>query len=190
MNLPNILTLMRVVLTFTTTTLLFINYQYFASIAVVVFFIAGITDWFDGYIARKYNIITNDIFDFNYNLKFDKILCNYPWGIRFEKYELDYIIDKISKMKFNWNKISNSSADWLFIDALLTLMSDSGKAAAIMTGGPLFKINDENFRKDLIENHLIESVIKLPVVTNYTSLDQYLVVFSNNNDKVILVDLS
>ncbi len=59
MNLPNILTLMRVVLTFTTTTLLFINYQYFASIAVVVFFIAGITDWFDGYIARKYKIITN-----------------------------------------------------------------------------------------------------------------------------------
>lgn len=59
MNLPNILTLMRVVMTFATTILLFIDIQYFASVAMIVYFFAGITDWFDGYIARKYNIVTN-----------------------------------------------------------------------------------------------------------------------------------
>ncbi len=58
MNLPNILTLLRIILTFATTAMLFIDVKYFASAAVLVFFIAGITDWFDGYIARKYNIIT------------------------------------------------------------------------------------------------------------------------------------
>ncbi|MBO5255454.1 MAG: CDP-alcohol phosphatidyltransferase family protein, partial [Opitutales bacterium] len=59
MNLPNILTLMRVVLTFATTVLLFIDIQYFATSALIVYFVAGITDWFDGYIARKCNIVTN-----------------------------------------------------------------------------------------------------------------------------------
>ena len=59
MNLPNILTFMRVVLTFEVTPLLFIDIQYFAFAGIVVYFIASITDWFDGYIARKYNIVTN-----------------------------------------------------------------------------------------------------------------------------------
>ena len=59
MNLPNILTLMRVVLTFATTVLLFIDIQYFATSALIVYFVAGLTDWFDGYIARKCNIVTN-----------------------------------------------------------------------------------------------------------------------------------
>lgn len=59
MNLPNILTLMRVVLTFATAVLLFIDIQYFATGALIVYFVAGITDWFDGYIARKCNIVTN-----------------------------------------------------------------------------------------------------------------------------------
>ena len=58
MNLPNTLTLLRVVLTFLSATLLFVNIQYFATAAFIVYFVAGITDWFDGYFARKYNIVT------------------------------------------------------------------------------------------------------------------------------------
>ena len=58
MNLPNILTFMRMLLTFATAVLLFVDIQYFAAAAFAVYFIAGISDWFDGYIARKYNIVT------------------------------------------------------------------------------------------------------------------------------------
>lgn len=58
MNLPNILTLLRVVLTFLAAALMFVDIQYFATSAFVVYFVAGITDWFDGYFARKYNIVT------------------------------------------------------------------------------------------------------------------------------------
>lgn len=58
MNLPNFLTLLRVLLTFSVAALLFVDVQGFATSAFVIYVFAGATDWFDGYIARKYNIVT------------------------------------------------------------------------------------------------------------------------------------
>ncbi len=59
MNLPNILTTARVVLTFATAGLLLADGQCLSSIAFVLYTAGGITDWFDGYIARKCKIVTN-----------------------------------------------------------------------------------------------------------------------------------
>lgn len=56
MNLPNLLTMIRFFLV-----IVFV-YLFAASqtiAALVIFFIAGITDILDGYIARKYNMVTN-----------------------------------------------------------------------------------------------------------------------------------
>lgn len=141
-------------------------------------------------LSNNYEIITNDLFNLDFNQKFDKVFCNYPWGYRVEKYQLDFIKEKMNDMRFNWNRISNSSFDWSFIDIMLTMMKDSGKAATIMTPGPLFKVSDELFRKDLIDNKLIESIIKLPVFTKYTTIDQYLIIFSKDNEKIKFVDLA
>lgn len=58
MNIPNFLTALRVVLSFVTAILLCVGCKYFALAAFVLFVIAGTTDWFDGYIARKYNSVT------------------------------------------------------------------------------------------------------------------------------------
>ncbi len=60
MNLPNKLTISRIILVPVFTALFFItaipcNYVFSA----VVFAIAAFTDFLDGYIARKYNIVTN-----------------------------------------------------------------------------------------------------------------------------------
>lgn len=61
MNLPNKLTLFRVILIpFFVTFLLLENVHFtFRWIALALFCIASITDFFDGRIARKYNLITN-----------------------------------------------------------------------------------------------------------------------------------
>lgn len=60
MNLPNKLSTLRIIL------IPFFIFFYLASfvpygkiIAVVIFILAAITDWFDGRIARKYNLVTN-----------------------------------------------------------------------------------------------------------------------------------
>lgn len=56
MNLPNKLTVLRVILIPFFVTTLMMEYRY---AAVGVFVAASLTDFLDGYIARKYNLVTN-----------------------------------------------------------------------------------------------------------------------------------
>ena len=56
MNLPNKLTIIRMVLVPVFMVLFVLGYMLPAAI---VFIIASLTDWFDGYIARKNGIVTN-----------------------------------------------------------------------------------------------------------------------------------
>jgi len=58
MNLPNLLTVLRVLLTFVASLLLCCDVRFFAIAAFIIYCTAGATDWFDGYIARKCNIVT------------------------------------------------------------------------------------------------------------------------------------
>ena len=58
MNLPNILTVARTVFTFIAAALLCMDVRFFALAAAVLYIRAGATDWFDGYIARKYDMVT------------------------------------------------------------------------------------------------------------------------------------
>ena len=61
MNLPNKLTVLRMVLVpfFVATLLLSQNNDSLKWVALVLFIVASLTDFADGYIARKYNLITN-----------------------------------------------------------------------------------------------------------------------------------
>ena len=60
MNTPNKLTILRVLL-IPVFVIVFLNEQipYNEIIAAAIFIIASLTDFFDGYLARKYNLITN-----------------------------------------------------------------------------------------------------------------------------------
>lgn len=57
-NLPNYLTIFRIALIPVLACLLLSPSQLFSFLATVVFSIASITDWLDGYIARKRGIVT------------------------------------------------------------------------------------------------------------------------------------
>jgi CDP-diacylglycerol--glycerol-3-phosphate 3-phosphatidyltransferase len=60
MNLPNKLSILRMILVPVFTAVFFITaipYNYV--ISAVIFAVAAITDFLDGYIARKYNLVTN-----------------------------------------------------------------------------------------------------------------------------------
>ena len=58
MNIPNILSLIRIILTPLFIILLFADFKMAKVFALLVFAIAAITDAYDGYLARKYNQIT------------------------------------------------------------------------------------------------------------------------------------
>lgn len=59
MNLPNILTLVRIPMMFVIVWLMREDFVWAASGAFVLFVVAGITDWLDGYLARKMNLMSD-----------------------------------------------------------------------------------------------------------------------------------
>ncbi len=54
-NLPNLLTLLRVVLIPVIVVVYYLPYHWTLMASAVIFLLAGITDWFDGYLARRLN---------------------------------------------------------------------------------------------------------------------------------------
>ena len=58
MNIPNALTVFRILLTPFFIYLLFNNFPYSNLYALIIFIVASLTDAYDGYYARKYNIET------------------------------------------------------------------------------------------------------------------------------------
>ena len=59
MILPNQLTILRIILTPVFLFFFLSNNPVYNKIALAVFIIAALTDWYDGWLARKFNYITN-----------------------------------------------------------------------------------------------------------------------------------
>lgn len=59
MNLPNLLTLSRIPLTFAIVLLVYCEWSGAATMAFALFIWCGITDWLDGYLARKHGIVSS-----------------------------------------------------------------------------------------------------------------------------------
>ena len=59
MNLPNLLTLSRIPLMFIIVGLMRAGFTGAASLAFILFVVAGLTDWLDGYLARKMKLVSN-----------------------------------------------------------------------------------------------------------------------------------
>ncbi len=59
MNLPNKLSCLRIILVPIMAIVFFINWEYAPLVAVAIFIVAALTDFLDGYIARKYNMVTD-----------------------------------------------------------------------------------------------------------------------------------
>ncbi len=59
MNLPNKLTILRIILVPIFVAVYYIDWEFAPIVSVAIFILAAITDFFDGYIARKYNLVTD-----------------------------------------------------------------------------------------------------------------------------------
>ncbi len=58
MNLPNLITLSRIPLMFVIVGLMYCGFEGAASLAFWLFILAAVGDWFDGYLARKRNMVS------------------------------------------------------------------------------------------------------------------------------------
>lgn len=59
MNLPNQLTVFRLILTFVFVGVMSAEFPHARTVGLIVFSVAAFTDFLDGYLARKHNLITN-----------------------------------------------------------------------------------------------------------------------------------
>ena len=59
MNLPNLITLSRIPLTFTVVLLIYGEWIGAATLAFLLFIVLGITDWLDGHLARKHGVVSS-----------------------------------------------------------------------------------------------------------------------------------
>ena len=58
MSIPNSLTLIRILLTPVFVWLLFMESSFWRQVAVGVYIVAALTDWYDGWVARKYGYVS------------------------------------------------------------------------------------------------------------------------------------
>ena len=59
MNTPNKLTILRMILVPFFLAVVLLNFKHNYLVALILFCLASVTDWFDGMLARKHNLITN-----------------------------------------------------------------------------------------------------------------------------------
>src|SRR5262245_48924119 len=72
LNIPNALSILRIILTFVVMYMILTDSK--ISSIIVVFGVAALTDWFDGQIARRFNMKTE------FGRKIDMIADRFLWG--------------------------------------------------------------------------------------------------------------
>lgn len=124
-----------------------------------------------------------NILEISLNTQYDLVFSDYPWSLRTAR---DVVDDKNMIVSYERNRMK---ADWNFIFKAINSMKHNGKAIAIVPQGALFNTLDKSSRKQVIDNELLEQVIKLPAGTYPGTGVQYsIVVFSYGNKSVKLVD--
>ena len=127
---------------------------------------------------KEPNIVVDDALTYDFGKKFDKIFCEYPFGLRIDSYRINKLNNQ---MFYSWNKPGLTS-DWIFLNKIVTLLKNNGMAAILITDGPLFKSMDKDYRKDILESKLVKYIIKLPSgIIPYTNINPNLIILSKGN---------
>jgi type I restriction enzyme M protein len=85
---------------------------------------------------------------------FDYVLCNPPFGMKPH--------DR-SMQAQHYGPVSTNSGDFLWIQYILSVLNDDGRAAVVMPGGTLFREGREGLvRAHMIEDGVVEAIIALP----------------------------
>lgn len=130
-----------------------------------------------------------DALIYEYGTKYDKIFCNYPFGLKIDNYKLGEIKNK-KDLFYPWENYTGGSSDWLFVNNVISLLESNGKAVMIIPDGPLFKTADKSYKMDLLVGGMIETIIKLPQnIFLSTGISVNLVVLSKrSNHELKFVD--
>ena len=135
------------------------------------------------------NVIKEDaLVNDNEIFKANKVFMHTPIGLRISNKWLESIIEsKFLKSKYK-NLVRANDVSWLFaLDVIENTKYE--KFVMIVAGNTLFNTRDSEIRKNLIIDGKIESVISLASnLLNGTAIPIYLIVFSNGNKNIKMVN--
>ena len=84
-----------------------------------------------------------------------------------------------------------SSFGWVYVDKMLHNLKDNGRIVALLPIKSLFSSSDEEYRRKLINDGLIEGIVELPsFVISMSSVKMAFVVLSKGNSSTKIVDAS
>lgn len=127
------------------------------------------------FIGNKNNIRQNNVLDSEYSEVANFAFVNTPFLLRLGNKTNSYNIHNrfIGKLK------SSQNADWLFADRVIQASKE--RSAILMTEASLMNYIDIEQRKEVVNNNLLEGVIKLPAnLLSYTAISCSLVIFNKN----------
>jgi len=117
------------------------------------------------------------------NIKlFDCLLANPPWNQ--DGYDEDVLrkADGIVTQRFKYGWVNHDSADWAWIQHLLSSCKDDGKAAIVLDTGSLFRGGKEMaVRKAILQDDLLEAVVLTPEKLFYNTTAAGALLFFNKN---------
>jgi CDP-diacylglycerol--glycerol-3-phosphate 3-phosphatidyltransferase len=120
MSLPNQLTFVRILLTPVFLAFLLVNHRTYNQLALPVFVVASLTDWYDGWVARKWGYVSR-------------------WG-KFLDPLADKILSSAAFISFIYLDFAPSWMVWIIVvrDILITLLRSLAeyKDRPVVTSGP------------------------------------------------------
>lgn len=137
------------------------------------------------------DIIQGNMISKDYShLKANKVFSNFPLGMRYN--DLKAYMDNNEKLTSYFDTSSRvSTGDWVFAMAAYLNTSMPGKTVFLMTNAGTYNSSDAQFRRELIEKRMIESIIQLPAnLMSSTAIPLTLIVLSENNEGIKMVDAS
>ena len=125
-------------------------------------------------------------------MKFDFVVADLPIGGRLSEHDIkdmavnDAYVNGIS---------SKVSPEMYFIQMIINRLTDSGKAAVITAGGPLFNMQSVDVRSWLFSMDYVDSIVRIPKVKSaFTGIDKFVWILNKNKAQkkkqmVQLIDL-
>lgn len=135
----------------------------------------------------------------NYQHTIDFAFANPPYGLK--DYGESYAQAHHDEALWAYGVPKKGDGDYAFMEILLSMLNDTGKAVIVLPMGTLFKNTTKNIRKNLLDTGWIEGIIALPGnlfrttsipvciwVINKNRQDQHLITEDNNKPGVMLIN--
>ncbi len=107
------------------------------------------------------DIQTNDVLLSSEENSYDKVFSHFPFILRLDRHKIEKIKNENNE-NFNYEFDTRVSSDWVFVTKVINSLKKDGKGIAVMADGPLYKTQDVDFRKALINSGYVEAIIQLP----------------------------